>query len=66
MIEKKSKNTDLSKIRSEVIDLKKTLINFKFQKSTGQLEKTSVIKKTKKSIAQLKTKMNVYEGENDA
>ena len=55
MIEKKSKNTDLSKIRAEVIDLKKALINFKFQKSTGQLEKTSEIKKTRLKIARLKT-----------
>ena len=36
MIEKKSKNTDLSKIRSEVVNLKKVLMNFKFQKCTGQ------------------------------
>ena len=41
MIEKKSKNSDLSKIRAEVVDLKKVLMNFKFQKSTGQLEKTT-------------------------
>ena len=55
MIEKKSNKTDLTKIRTEVIDLKKTLINFKFQKSTGQLEKTSEIKKTRLKIARLKT-----------
>ena len=55
MIEKKSKNTDLSKIRAEVVDLKKVLMNFKFQKSTGQLEKTSEIKKTRLKIARLKT-----------
>ena len=55
MTEKKSKNKDLSKIRAEVVDLKKTLMNFKFQKSTGQLEKTSEIKKTRLKIARLKT-----------
>jgi ribosomal protein L29 len=53
MIEKKSKNSDLSKIRAEVIDLKKMLMNFKFQKSTGQLEKTSEIKKTRLKIVTL-------------
>ena len=66
MIEKKSKNTDLSKIRSEVIDLKITLINFKFQKSTGQLEKTSEIKKTRSKIARLKTNISKILGEQNA
>ena len=57
------KNTDLSKIRAEVVDLKKTLMNFKFQKSTGQLEKTSEIKKTRLKIARLKTNMSQVIGE---
>ena len=66
MIKKVKQNTDLMKMQEEIINLKKSLINYYFQKSTGQLEKTSVIKKTKKNIAQLKTKMKVYEGENNA
>ena len=33
-------------------------LNFKFQKSTGQLEKTSEIKKVRKKIAKLKTEIN--------
>ena len=66
MIEKKSKNTDLSKIRAEVIDLKKALMNFKFQKSTGQLEKTSEIKKTRLKIAKLKTIITKILGEQNA
>ena len=66
MIEKKSKNTNLSKIRAEVIDLKKTLINFKFQKSTGQLENTSEIKKTRLKIARLKTNMTKILGDQNA
>ena len=66
MIEKKSKNTDLSKIRAEVVDLKKVLMNFKFQKSTGQLEKTSEIKKTRLKIARLKTNMSQVIGEKNA
>ena len=66
MIKKVEKNKDLTKMQEEIINLKKSLINYYFQKSTGQLEKTAVIKKTKKNIAQLKTKMKVYEGENDA
>ena len=66
MIEKKSKNTNLSKIRAEVIDLKKALINFKFQKSTGQLEKTSEIKKTRLKIARLKTNITKILGDQNA
>ncbi len=66
MIEKKSKNTDLSKIRAEVIALKKTIMNFKFQKSTGQLEKTSEIKKTRLKIARLKTNITKILGDQNA
>ena len=66
MIEKKSKNTDLSKIRSDVVDLKKVLMNFKFQKSTGQLEKTSEIKKTRLKIARLKTHLTKILGDQNA
>ena len=38
-------NKEIKKIRSEINDLKKSLLNFKFQKSSGQLEKTSEIRK---------------------
>ena len=34
-------------------DFQKTLLNLNFQKSTGQLEKTAEISKTKKNIARL-------------
>ena len=60
------KNIDNKKIRSEIIGLKKILLNFKFQKSTGQLEKTSEIKKTRKKISRLKTEMNKIKGETNA
>ena len=66
MIEKKSNKTDLTKIRAEVIDLKKALMNLKFQKSTGQLEKTSEIKKTRLKIARLKTNITKILGEQNA
>ena len=55
---KKSKIQDLTKSRSEILMLKKSLLNYNFQKSSGQLEKTSEIRKTKKKIAQLKTEIN--------
>ena len=66
MIDKKIINKDIKKIKAEIIDLKKNVMNFKFQKSTGQLEKTSEIKKTKLKIARLKTDINKLLGENNA
>lgn len=56
----------MKKIRSEINNLRKSLLNFKFQKSTGQLEKTAEINKTKKKIARLKTEMNKKSGEVNA
>ena len=56
----------IQEINSEIINLKKSLMNFKFQKSTGQLEKTSQIKKTRVKIAQLKTQVSKINGENNA
>jgi len=61
-----SKNIDIKKIRSEISGLKKSLLNFNFQKSTGQLEKTSDIRKAKKKIAKLKTEMNSVNGGSNA
>ena len=61
-----NKTTDIKKIKSEISSLKKSLLNFKFQKSTGQLEKTSEIRKTKKKLARLKTEINKSIGESNA
>ena len=63
MVEK-SKN--LKEIKSEIIILKKSLMNLKFQKSTGQLEKTSEIKIMRHKIAKLKTQISKINGENNA
>jgi len=60
------KNIDNKKIRSEISGLKKSLLNFKFQKSTGQLEKTSEIRKVRKKISRLKTEINKKNGESNA
>ena len=62
----KPNRSDLSKMRAEVINLKRNLMNFKFQKSTGQLEKTAEIKKTRLKIARLKTNMSKVIGEKNA
>ena len=63
-----AKNTEinLKKIRLEIIDLRKNLLNLKFQKSTGQLEKTSEIKKTRRKIASLKNDISKNKGKANA
>ena len=63
---KKQNSGDLSKMRAEVVNLKRSLMNLKFQKSTGQLEKTAEIKKTRLKIARLKTNMSQVTGEKNA
>ena len=63
---KTSINTDNKKIRSEINGLKKSLLNYRFQKSSGQLEKTSEIRKARKKIARLKTEINRLSGVSNA
>ncbi len=59
-------NIDNKKIKDEILNLKKTLMNLNFQKSSGQLEKTSRIKDTKKQIARLNTKLSNIDGVENA
>ena len=66
MNKKVNKSSDINKIKEEILSLKKSLINFYFQKSSGQLEKTSNIKKTKRDISRLKTKITKINGEKNA
>ena len=61
-----SKKINLKSLRSDIDLLKKTLLNLNFQKSTGQLENTSAIKKAKRKIASLKTLFNQQRGKQDA
>ena len=57
---------NLKEIKSEIVILKRSLMNLKFQKSTGQLEKTSEIKNVRHKIARLKTQISKINGENNA
>ena len=59
-------NIDNKKLKDEILSLKKTLMNLNFQKSSGQLEKTSKIKDTKKQIARLNTKLSNIDGVENA
>ncbi|MDB4860703.1 50S ribosomal protein L29 [Alphaproteobacteria bacterium] len=57
---------NIKEIKSEIVILKKSLMNLKFQKSTGQLEKTSEIKNVRLKISRLKTQISKINGENNA
>ena len=61
-----TKKINLKNLRLDIISFKKSLLNLKFQKSTGQLEKTSEIKKARRKIASLKTSINLQKGKQDA
>ncbi len=58
-MKKSTKIIDIKKKRVEINSLRKSLLNLNFQKSTGQLEKTSEIKKTRRKIASLITNLNL-------
>tara|TARA_B100001093_G_scaffold78426_1_gene69555 strand:+ start:1336 stop:1536 length:201 start_codon:yes stop_codon:yes gene_type:complete len=49
------KNGQLNELKAELIDSQDALQNLVFQKSMQQLEDLSQIKKTRKTIARLKT-----------
>jgi large subunit ribosomal protein L29 len=49
------KNLSKQELRQKEITLNQEIFNLKFQKSTGQLGNTSMIAKTKKDLARIKT-----------
>ena len=59
-------NQNNIKLQEDIIYLKKTLLNLSFQKFSGQLEKTSQIKNTRRQIARLKTKLSISNGDKNA
>ena len=58
MAKKIDKLKDVKKMKDEVNIIRKTILNLRFQKATGQLEKTSKIKSERKKLSQLLTKIN--------
>tara|TARA_B100001057_G_scaffold454317_1_gene500002 strand:- start:776 stop:970 length:195 start_codon:yes stop_codon:yes gene_type:complete len=62
----KKTNTANKKTYDEILNLKKTLLNLNFQKSSGQLEKTSQIKDTRRKIAKLKFNISKNNGDINA
>ncbi len=58
-----AKNEDLKgKSRDELISLlrdgKKELLNLRFRKAGGELENTSEVRKTRRSVAKIKTQLS--------
>ncbi len=49
---------DSSKLREKVNQLRKESLNLRFQRSSGQLEKTARISVVRKEIARIKTAIN--------
>ena len=45
-------------LESKLVDLKKEQMNQRFQLAAGQLPKTHVLRKTRREIARVKTKLN--------
>ncbi|MFC0245740.1 50S ribosomal protein L29 [Falsochrobactrum ovis] len=45
----------LDQINEELVALKKEQFNLRFQKATGQLEKTARVKQVRRNIARIKT-----------
>ena len=60
MAEKKQEKAALTKeaLESKLVDLKKEQMNQRFQHEAGQLPKTHVMRKTRREIARVKTKLN--------
>ncbi len=63
-----NKKSDINqkKLQEDILNLKKTILNLNFQKSSGQLEKTSQIKNARRQIARLKTQLNKFVGDKNA
>ena len=59
MKKKEIKKLNKTQIIENIEKLKKDLFNFRFQKVNGQVKSPAKINETKKSIARLKTKLEV-------
>ena len=68
MTKKIESNLDLKEISTKLSDLRKELLNFRFKKTSGQLENSSQIKKNRKNIARLLTnkKKLIIKGQTNA
>ena len=51
----------VSDLKNKIADLRKESLNLRFQKSSGQLEKTTRIRVVRRQIARIKTILNKKE-----
>jgi large subunit ribosomal protein L29 len=60
MAEKSKKTESLTQeaLESKLADLKKERMNQRFQLAAGQMPKTHVVRKTRREIARVKTRLN--------
>ena len=58
MAEKKTEVLKKEELESTLIRLKKTQMDQRFQHAAGTLPKTHVLRKTRREIARVKTKLN--------
>ena len=58
MAEKKTESLKKEELQSKLVDLKKDQMNQRFQHAAGNLPKTHVLRKTRREIARVKTKLN--------
>ncbi|CBI76610.1 50S ribosomal protein L29 [Bartonella clarridgeiae 73] len=56
----------LDQMKNELAKLKKEQFNLRFQKATGQLEKTARVKQVRRNIARIKTFLRQKIDENKA
>ena len=55
---KELRELSVEELKEKEREAKQELFNLRFQKATGQLGNTSVIRKTKKELARVKTVLN--------
>ena len=60
------KKLEKKELLEKVSVLRKESLNLRFQKSSGQLEKTARVRQVKKQIARLNTKLSNINGEKNA
>ena len=61
MAEKKTESLKKEELQSKLVDVKKEQMNQRFQHAAGQLPKTHVLRKTRREIARVHTKLNAAE-----
>lgn len=55
---KKTESLTVEALESKLVDLKKEQMNQRFQLAAGQMPKTHVLRKTRREIARVRTKLN--------